>query len=444
MRLLNTLNVKLEEFYDDEIPQYAILSHTWGKEEVSFQAFSKEDLRMLAGHRKITSCCALAASEKIGYLWVDTCCIDKTSSAELSEAINSMFRWYQNAKICYAYLADVDSVWYDVPVRSLQDFSNSRWFTRGWTLQELLAPTSMVFYNKNWERIGGKSQLIDHISQATSIKPHHLIDPASASVATKMSWASKRKTTRSEDLAYCLMGLFDVNMPLLYGEGQKAFLRLQHEILRIVDDESIFAWKDDDLIESGMLALSPAAFVDCKDIVSVNYTLFHRRDTYAITNRGLSIDLVGKVTDCHESCEMLPLHCAREEDKVIPIAIRLKKESPYSFVRSSPNTLLRFDKGLFDPRIENRRVYVRPSYLRADLPAPRITVSLGEEIDYEAVEDDGERLSETQRSENSDKFQTKPAFRGTYRSEDPRDDHDLAGSQMFVDVERLRGIFSDD
>ena len=121
MRLLDTKTIKLHEFFDSDVPRYAILSHTWGKEEVSFQTLPKPESKDLAGYQKITRCCALAASERYQYAWIDTCCIDKTSSAELSEAINSMFRWYQNAEICYAYLADV--------VDSEGTFCNSRWFS---------------------------------------------------------------------------------------------------------------------------------------------------------------------------------------------------------------------------------------------------------------------------------------------------------------------------
>ena len=156
-----------------------------------------------------------------------------------------MFRWYQKARVCYAYLADVlkdtnpneDSL---VP----EEFSRSRWFTRGWTLQELVAPQNVVFYSRSWKNIGTKEQLCNTISTITGIDIDTLLgeDLTVVSVANKMSWASGRRTTRIEDMAYCLLGIFDVNMPLLYGEGQKAFLRLQEEILRSSYDHSLFAW----------------------------------------------------------------------------------------------------------------------------------------------------------------------------------------------------------
>lgn len=152
MRLLDTSNIQLREFIGDEVPPYAILSHTWGKEEVSYQGLS--GARSTKGFQKILRCCTLAKSEGYDYVWIDTCCIDKTSSAELSEGINSMYRWYANAAICYAYLADV-SLWPDIP--NTKSFEESRWFSRGWTLQELLAPQTVIFYDHDWNRLGTRA-----------------------------------------------------------------------------------------------------------------------------------------------------------------------------------------------------------------------------------------------------------------------------------------------
>jgi hypothetical protein len=177
---------------------------------------------------------------------VDTCCIDKTSSAELSEAINSMFRWHEIATICYAYLTDVYS-YADSP-----EFAKSRWFRRGWTLQELLAPSVLRFFNASWTYIGDRSQLSSVIVAITKIDIHYLdvglgtneyrIESIrSAPVARRMSWASERVTMRVEDMAYCLLGIFGVNMPMLYGEGGRAFVRLQEEILKESIDMTIFA-----------------------------------------------------------------------------------------------------------------------------------------------------------------------------------------------------------
>lgn len=165
-----------------------------------------------------------------------SCCIDKTSTAELSESINSMFRWYQKAKVCYAYLEDVDDV---------SEFARSRWFTRGWTLQELIAPKDLYFYSTNWALLGNKNDLQGDLETITGIS-RDVLSGATHSrkvcIATRMRWAANRQTTRIEDIAYCLMGIFDVQMPLLYGEGKRAFARLQQEIMRGSDDQSLFAW----------------------------------------------------------------------------------------------------------------------------------------------------------------------------------------------------------
>jgi hypothetical protein len=244
MRLIRGNTLELVEFSDSDIPPYAILSHTWGSEEINFQDMSKDVLKEVRdqlmsqskeeSYTKIKYCCDQASKDGLEYSWVDTVCIDKSSSSELSEAINSMFRWYSNAVVCYAYLSDVQ-------LKS-SEMSGSRWFTRGWTLQELIAPRRMLFFTSEWELIGTKESLCEKISIITGIDMRTLRAPTtlfSASVACKMSWAANRQTTRIEDVAYCLMGLFDVNMPLLYGEGKKAFIRLQEEIIKENDDHSI-------------------------------------------------------------------------------------------------------------------------------------------------------------------------------------------------------------
>ena len=244
MRLINCSTLQLEEFIGTNIPRYAILSHTWGDEEVSFADFTSGQPTVRSGYQKIIFTCQQAIKDKIDYAWVDTCCIDKSSSAELSEAINSMFAWYQKSVRCYAYLSDVSEDNMD------QDFHKSRWFTRGWTLQELLAPEAVTFYDQRWVDLGNREEHAEQISKITGIdkgalwqEPLYGINKfGSYCVATRMSWASTRQTTRAEDMAYCLLGLFSINMPLLYGEGDRAFRRLQEEIIRTIDDDSILAW----------------------------------------------------------------------------------------------------------------------------------------------------------------------------------------------------------
>ncbi|KAH8902532.1 HET-domain-containing protein, partial [Coniochaeta sp. PMI_546] len=235
MRLLNVKTRKLEEFFDEFIPRYAILSHTWGADEVLYSHVQEGGYK--GGSAKVDGCCAQAAKDGLDYVWIDTCCIDKSSSAELSEAINSMFAWYRGSVVCYVYLVDLTSA-----------FAKSRWFTRGWTLQELLAPDNVVFFSASWSPIGRKlsKPRIRVLTTITGI-PDSCLSASSkafgeASVAQKMSWAAGRKTTRREDRAYSLLGIFGVNMAMLYGEGDNAFVRLQEEILRLSDDHSLLAW----------------------------------------------------------------------------------------------------------------------------------------------------------------------------------------------------------
>ena len=313
MRLLNVHTLEFREFYDKYIPPYGILSHTWGKaeDEVSYQDFLDLRKRRTSGLRstlrrsrkqdcpgfkKIMSCCKIVRERKVfnfdnfrdkrptafyenevkkgpntkealDWLWIDTICIDRSSSANLSEAINSMYAWYGYAEECYVYLSDVQALTLKENGVDMGAFRNSRWFKRGWTLQELLASKAKVFCSSNWEVIGWmynhhspnaysdsyKSQLSSieqpdltaHVSDVTGIGIEYLDGSAalgSASIATRMCWMAGRKTTRNEDAAYCLLGIFDVNMSLVYGEGRKAFVRLQQEIMRHSGDQSIFFW----------------------------------------------------------------------------------------------------------------------------------------------------------------------------------------------------------
>ncbi|KAF2681715.1 HET-domain-containing protein, partial [Lentithecium fluviatile CBS 122367] len=254
MRLINASSIRLETFNDEsKIPPYAILSHTWGNSEVTFQDLSslvtskrRSHVLSSTGYYKIVKTCEQALSEGLAYAWVDTCCIDKTSSSELSEAINSMFRWYKKAEACYAYLDDIDVIFWDKSIDLIdeKDLAKARWFTRGWTLQELIAPRKVVFYIKGWKCVGNKSSMKAKLARITGVNERSLTGfLPNVRVAERMSWAAGRETTKGEDMAYCLMGIFDVNMPLMYGEGgEKAFIRLQEEIMKDSDDQSLFAW----------------------------------------------------------------------------------------------------------------------------------------------------------------------------------------------------------
>ncbi|KAI8648415.1 HET domain-containing protein [Fusarium sp. Ph1] len=243
MRLLEVNLRTLQDFTDETRVSYAILSHRWEDDEVSFQDLTQGTASQRKGYQKVDNFCLLAKREGFRYVWIDTCCIDKSSSAELSEAINSMYRWYQQADTCYAYLSDCSYEGVSRPGST--QFQESQWFTRGWTLQELIAPAEVVFLSAEWREFGTRRRLCVQVSNITKIDEGVLRNPEfldSFCAAKKLSWAATRKTTKLEDQAYSLMGLFDVNMPLLYGEGNKAFLRLQTEILRTSNDQSLFAW----------------------------------------------------------------------------------------------------------------------------------------------------------------------------------------------------------
>ena len=301
MRLINTTSLELETFSGEEKPPYAILSHTWleDRDEVTFQEFQdlslRPQLQARPGFRKIQKTCQLARDDYgLPYAWVDTCAVDKTSSTELSEAINSMFNWYREAEMCIIYLSDLDGGSPISDRKAPKEMKACRWFARGWTLQELIAPRQAVFYNKDWHAIGRKSdvEFANYISDVTEVNVGVLLqleELADVPVGVRMSWASHRTTKRPEDQAYCLFGLFDVNMPLLYGEGaRKAFMRLQEEIIKDSPDMSIFAWTSTDLGHVGMLAPSPLYFCDLKGYVFCDDRAMYASE-HTITNRGLQM-----------------------------------------------------------------------------------------------------------------------------------------------------------
>ncbi|CDO74373.1 hypothetical protein BN946_scf184956.g2 [Trametes cinnabarina] len=276
MWLLRTSTAELEYFHSphDVKGGYAILSHVWQDYEQSFQelqalhaqlvANSRSDLLRSRVSNKIRECCILAESHGYDWLWIDTCCIDRSSSAELSEAINSMFQWYSLTQVCYAYLEDVPS---DQDIHQHNSaFRRSKWFTRGWTLQELIAPQSLIFVAQDWTVIGTKASLAALLEYITGVDADVLTfrrQLGDVSVARRMWWASARKTTRIEDEAYCLMGIFGVHMATIYGEGRRSFLRLQEEILKRTSDQTLFAW-------GNVLPIRMAPFRE-----QISYTMYH-------------------------------------------------------------------------------------------------------------------------------------------------------------------------
>jgi hypothetical protein len=245
MRLLKRSpsgDFELVSFNDDDAPPYAILSHTWaeGQEEVTYGELVAGTGKGKTGYNKIHFCVDRAAEDGLEYCWVDTCCINKSIPQELQMAINSMFRYYQHASKCYVYLSDIQVpnevtnaqafriTWEDA-------FRRSRWFTRGWTLQELLAPPTVEFFSKDGKRLGSKISLEQEIYEITKIPVKVLRGQSLSklSVEERMSWAARRTTTYKEDEVYCLLGIFGVFLPLIYGEGKAyATLRLREEIAR--------------------------------------------------------------------------------------------------------------------------------------------------------------------------------------------------------------------
>jgi hypothetical protein len=364
-RLIHTRTLKLELFNEPRIPKYAILSHTWTDDEVSYEEMiringeSSHPAARKSGYLKICGTCEKARSHGIEYAWVDTCCINRSRSEELTEAINSMFRWYRRADACFVYFADLSSN-SDI----VHSMPRCRWFTRGWCLQELIAPRDVMFYNNCWQHIGNKStprfeKLISHI---TKIDQAVLSDASllpRLSVAQKMSWASRRVTTRPEDIAYCLLGIFNINMPLLYGEGQKAFLRLQKEIIEQSNDLSIFAWghpistsppgheqdgptaPDEDDAKSystdpdsycDLFAQSPSDFSGCGNLVLPHDGAF-RNLAFSMTNNGLSLSQMDLRLNFDNNCSLLPLLCHDENSPTEPLYLVLKMIHARLYVR---------------------------------------------------------------------------------------------------------------
>ncbi|KAI0890102.1 HET-domain-containing protein [Annulohypoxylon maeteangense] len=321
MWLLNTKSTTLEFFNEAQVLNhpYAILSHVWGSEEVLWHEL-REDRTAVhdkAGWKKITRFCATAEKYGFAYAWIDTCCIDKRSSADLTEAINSMFKYYYDAAVCFVYFQDVhkyvdqgnDSLIGAMEVTRAQLLSAvraTRWLSRAWTLQELLAPARRCFFAADWSEIKGGGDLLDVLAESAKISRQLIEDRSllrSFCIGERMSWASKRYVTRGEDVAYSLMGLFDVHMPVMYGEGaEAAFKRLQREIMQSSFDMTIFAWRAN-YESSGLLARSPADFAD---VPPLGLWAPWNLAPFSMTNVGLSIRV--NITDEQQILDNIKQH----------------------------------------------------------------------------------------------------------------------------------------
>ncbi|KAL1891957.1 hypothetical protein Sste5346_007301 [Sporothrix stenoceras] len=314
MKLLDCLTKQIVEFVQD-VPKYAILSHTWEDGELTFALITQAkdalrkgkscDVTKRQGWPKIHWACEQALKDNIYYLWVDTVCIDKTSSAELSEAINSMYAYYRKAAVCYVYMYDVcnGTSLLSTPghgacsTNRVVPFEKSRWFLRGWTLQELIAPQNMSFFDHHWNEITTKKKSLPLLAKITGID-ELILDGGNlrlVSIARIMSWAARRTTTREEDMAYSLLGLFGISMPMLYGEGSEAFLRLQKVLIETYNDQTIFAWEfppANTLEWDGVLAPSPRVFLNSANMSPHQYSYVSPKMSWkvkptTITSRGV-------------------------------------------------------------------------------------------------------------------------------------------------------------
>jgi hypothetical protein len=367
-----------------EPPPYAVLSHRWRDEKITFGMMQQSDpdhfehgpdlhiesrkrrLENCAGGNKIIHACEKARQDGIDWIWIDTCCIDKTSSAELSEAINSMYRWYRQSKVCYAFLDH-------------NPWTESDWFERGWTLQELLAPGDVRFLDANWDLVGTRVSSAELISERTGIDAGLLRGSPSSmlsqySVAQRMAWAAHRKTTRLEDRAYSLMGLFDVTMPLIYGEGERAFERLQEQIIQSSDDQTILAWDryvgPDTTGPQALLAPRPDCFAGLHKLVAIRDAQ-QPGTAFSLGKAGLSITMpflpewnVG-VLACGEQGDPCPLGLSLKPfssmDNVFACRARSYERLPMDISHNTvqknlvvvrqnvprPHTLVSFDEKVF-------------------------------------------------------------------------------------------------
>ncbi|KAM7194145.1 vegetative incompatibility protein HET-E-1 [Naviculisporaceae sp. PSN 640] len=354
MRLWNTHTELFEEFLDDNsIPPYAILSHTWdGEEALLTDVKSWTNSHILIthqGYQKIVKAREVARSQDCKYIWIDTCCIDQSSSAELTEAINSMYGWYARAKVCYINPGGRPYVY-----KSREELDRCRWFSRGWTLQELIAPQNIIFYDADWNAIGTKKTLANKLSAITKIDRDILLHRKSlstVSVAQKMSWAAGRKTTRTEDTAYCLLGIFGVHLPAIYGEKHRAFRRLQEAILNSEsNDLSIFAWSRQPSTKlhrgngkecktreyCGVFATAPSDFSRAGNLAK---KVSPRRVELQPGNCGIKVMMQFFIQMTPENGGyryLLPLDCYNEDNRTAVVCVRLRKYGWNGMVRENP------------------------------------------------------------------------------------------------------------
>jgi hypothetical protein len=342
----------MQEFIGRPPIPFAILSHAWDSEEVNFQAFNNIATRTaLKGWTKIEQTCREAQRCGFDYIWIDSACIDKTDNVELSESINSMFQWYNDAELCLVYLNDFDAS--TTAIDRVEILRRARWFSRGWTLQEIVAARAANFYDGTWRHFGTRASLRDELASITNIdasiftppRDHDAVDIRdlldAMPVGRRMAWAASRQTTRPEDMAYCLIGLFRVSMPMLYGEGgEQAFIRLQEEIMRDSNDLSLFAWRARDLsTHRGILARSPDEFAGLSRLELEQDIKFNPE--FSMSNKGLRINTFLKIYGITYPDVIMPLHCydkgTRGEKMPQQLGVFLKHEGVSVYVRVRPD-----------------------------------------------------------------------------------------------------------
>ncbi|KAK5725247.1 hypothetical protein LTR17_013116 [Elasticomyces elasticus] len=330
IRLLNVDTCSLET---SEAP-YAILSHRWGPDGILYKQWEDRNhgaLRRKEAYKKITGACKQAQKDGLDYIWVDTICINKADNSELSESIKSMYAWYQNAEVpgrtrCYALLSDVGGA---APFEESEHcFHRSAWFTRGWTLQELLAPRKIFFFARDWNSLGDLGTLLDPVAGVTNI-PQAVLrgdTPVHAcTIAQRLSWASGRVTHRPEDQSYALLGILEVNMCLSYGEGQNAFVRLQEQLVMKGNGLTVLAWTSQDpMHRSHLFASSPADFASSSNIEAA--TSMANNAEYSLNNVGLTGRFPVLEHDCSngKTIILIPLYCYESAKPEEMLALRLK------------------------------------------------------------------------------------------------------------------------
>ena len=390
MWLINARTLQLEQVWGEKNVEYVILSHRWEDEEVSFRDMqSLAVATKLKGFAKIRQSCELALKDRQEYVWTDTCCINKESSAELSEAINSMYRWYRTAAFCYAYLLDVRGDGTDKTAVE-QQIMGSVWFARGWTLQELLAPPNLRFYNRNWNVLGTKQTLGSVLTKVTGVDQDILSGKdllESRSIAQRMSWASRRKTTREENMACCLLGIFDVSMPLLHGEGgKKAFLRLQEEIIKYSDDHSIFAWSMHCFPQPGLLADEPKAFEECHLMKAVGMRA--ARAPFSMTNRGLSIKLLATpytvdtylIRLDYADASLLKDRIPLDDIRLGIFLRRLHEDDQFARIEHEGKTFVQLSTSTWFPVLPRSVLHRTPSQFLQSRPVEKIEINVRQHL----------------------------------------------------------------